>query len=74
MNSKLSDHFVAGYEAFSQVDERMTKRFGVRYHQMANPLKPNGKYTYTSYREWQRGWNTAYFKNLEKLNGLRTRS
>ena len=74
MNSKLSDHFVAGYEAFSQVDERMTKRFGVRYHQMANPLKANGKYTHTSYREWQRGWNTAYFKNLEKLNGPRKRS
>ncbi len=25
------------------------------------------------YREWQRGWNTAYFENLEKLNGLGTR-
>jgi hypothetical protein len=20
------------------------------------------------YREWQRGWNAAYFENLEKLN------
>ena len=25
-------------------------------------------------REWQRGWNAAYFEHLEKLNGPRTRS
>ena len=73
MKNKLDEHFVAGYKAFSQVDERETKRFGVRYHQMPNPLKPNGKYTHTAHREWQRGWNTAYFTNLEKLNGLGTR-
>tara|TARA_A100000172_G_scaffold29771_1_gene17724 strand:+ start:705 stop:929 length:225 start_codon:yes stop_codon:yes gene_type:complete len=74
MNNKLDEHFIAGYKAFSQVDERENKRFGVRFHQMANPLKPNGKYTHTAHREWQRGWNTAYFKNLEKQNGLRKRS
>jgi hypothetical protein len=74
MNNKLDEHFIAGYEAFSQESERRNKQHGVCYHQVANPLKPNGKYTHTSHREWQRGWNTAYFKNLEKLNGPRTRS
>ena len=74
MKNKLSEHFLAGYEAFNQVDERKNKRFGVRYHQMANPLRPDGKYTHTSHREWQRGWEAAYFKNLEKQNGLGTRS
>jgi hypothetical protein len=74
VNNKLNEHFVAGYEAFSKVDEKKTDRFGVLYHQIANPLKANGKYTHTSHREWQRGWNTAYFKNLEKLKGLGTRS
>jgi hypothetical protein len=74
MNTKLDKHFVAGYEAFSQVEEKKNKRFGVIHHQMPNPLKRNGKYTHTAHREWQRGWNTAYFNNLEKLNGLGTRS
>lgn len=54
-----------GYEAFRKVEQRKG-----HYHQVANRLKKDT----TPYREWQRGWNAAYFENLEKLNGLRTRS
>ena len=74
MNEILAGHFQNGYDAFSEVDEVYVKRVGIGYHQKANPLKANGKYTHSSHREWQRGWNTAYFENLEKQNGLRKRS
>ena len=55
--------------AFGRVQEFESPRFGKRYHQVANPMKKDT----TPYREWQRGWEAAYFKNLEKLNGLRIR-
>ena len=74
MNEILAGHFQNGYDAFSEVDEVYVKRVGIVYHQIANPLKANGKYTHSSHREWQRGWNAAYFENLEKQNGLRKRS
>ena len=54
-----------GYEAFSKVEQRKGN-----YHQVAIRRKKDT----TPYREWQRGWNTAYFDNLEKLNGPKTRS
>ena len=54
-----------GYEAFRKVEQRKG-----HYHQVANRRKKDT----TPYREWQRGWDKAYFENLEKLNGLRTRS
>ncbi len=71
VNEKLLKNFEDGYEAFSRVVLR-----GNFFHQVANPIN---KKDATGYREWQRGWNTAYFDNLmnrplEKLNGLRTRS
>lgn len=74
MNEILAGHFQNGYDAFSEVDEVYVKRVGIVYHQKANPLKANGKYTHSSHREWQRGWNAAYFENLEKQNGLTKRS
>ena len=70
MNKKLADNFNAGYVAFGRVQEFESPRFGKRYRQVANPMKPKT----TPYREWQRGWEAAYFKNLEQLNGLGTRS
>ena len=70
MNKSLADSFKAGYKAFSRADKRDTVKHGMRWHQVANPMKKNT----TPYREWQRGWNAAYFENLEKLNGLGTRS
>ena len=70
MNKNLADNFKAGYVAFSRVQEFESLRFGKRYRQVANPMKKNT----TPYREWQRGWEAAYFKNLEQVNGLRTRS
>ena len=69
MNKNLAENFNAGYKAFSRADLRDTVKYGMRWHQVANPMKPNT----TPYREWQRGWEAAYFKNLEKLNGLRNR-
>ena len=64
MNKKLADNFNAGYEAFKKVERR-----NGRYHIVANPLRKNT----TPYREWQRGWEAAYKKNLENLNGHSTR-
>ena len=70
MNKNLVDNFNAGYVAFSRVERFESNRFGRRFRQVANPLKPNT----TPWREWQRGWETAYFNNLERLNGIGTRS
>jgi hypothetical protein len=66
VNEKLLENFNEGYEAFSRV-ALLKKKF---FHQWANPLRKGT----TGYREWERGWNTAYFENLEKLNGTRKRS
>ena len=65
MNKSLNEHFEDGYAAFKHV-----QIYNNKFHAVANPLKKNT----TPYREWQRGWNTAYFKNLEKLNGSGARS
>ena len=65
MNRKLADNYKEGYEAFKKVERR-----NGRYHMSANPMRKNT----TPWREWQRGWEAAYAKNLEKLNGLGTRS
>ena len=69
MNTSLAKNFEEGYEAFSKVVIKKKKGANYCYHQMANPLKKDT----TPYREWQRGWEAAYFKNLEKLNGLGAR-
>ena len=66
VNEKLLESFEAGYEAFSNVILRKNKFF----HHTANPMKKGT----TTHKEWQRGWNTAYFDNLGKPNGLGTGS
>ena len=70
MNKKLAECYNTGYAAFSKVQDFESPRFGKRYRQVANPMKKDT----TPWREWQRGWEAAYFKNLEQLNGFRTRS
>lgn len=70
MNKKLADCYNAGYVAFSKVQEFKSPRYGNRYRQTANPMKINT----TLWREWQRGWEAAYFNNLEQVNGLSQRS
>lgn len=65
MNKSLAKNFEDGHRAFNMVERR-----NGRFHQVSNPLRKNT----TSYREWQRGWEAAYFENLEKLNGTRKRS
>mgnify|MGYP001434724003 CR=1 FL=1 len=70
MNKSLAKNFEEGYEAFSKVQEFKSKHYGILYRQMPNPMRKNT----TPYREWQRGWEAAYFKNLEKLNELGARS
>jgi len=69
-NNSLALNFQQGFEAFSRIEQRGNPTFGKRYHQVANPLKPDT----TPHREWQRGWNAAYFEQLERANELRTRS
>ena len=63
VNEKLANDYKRGYDAISHDEERKNKRFGVRYHQVANPMRKNT----TSAKEWQRGWNTAYLDNLKAL-------
>ena len=50
MNKSLADNFAAGFKAFGRVEQFDSKRFGKRYRQVANPMKPKT----TPYREWQR--------------------
>jgi len=69
VNEALAQKFSDGYEAFNMVERRRG-----HYHQVANPVKKNSVFTHSAYREWERGWNAAYFENLEKQNGLRNRS
>ena len=56
MNKNLVDNFNAGYVAFSRVERFESNRFGRRFRQVANPLKPNT----TPWREWQRGWKLLF--------------
>lgn len=37
---------------------------------IVNPYNP----ATLQYREWQRGWNAAYFRNLERLTSAASRS
>lgn len=59
--SKLEEDYARGYAAFSRAEERDTVKYGVRWHQVANPMRKNT----TSAKEWQRGWNKAYEDNLK---------
>ncbi len=72
VNQNLAKNYSMGFQAFKQVESKEVKGSVNRiiFHQASNPMRKNT----TSYREWQRGWNDAYFKNLEKLNGLGARS
>tara|TARA_E500000318_G_C3492821_1_gene185130 strand:+ start:198 stop:425 length:228 start_codon:yes stop_codon:yes gene_type:complete len=65
-DAPLRIQFEWGYEAFSKGGSFNRKG---HYMQMVPNMDPNTM----QYREWQRGWDTAYFENLEKLNGSRTR-
>lgn len=68
MNEILFRHFEEGYTAFNKVSQR-----NGRFHHYANPVKVNNPRTFTSIVSGK-GWNTAYFENLEKLNELGARS
>lgn len=60
------DNYQLGFDAFRKIDKS-----GKYPHVFTNPNRPNT----TPYREWERGFNAAYFKNLEKLeDGLTTRT
>lgn len=56
----LHDHFQNGYKAFFHAEQNKKGN----WFSVANRLKPNT----TPAREWERGWNKAYFENLEKFN------
>jgi len=53
-----------GYEAFHKGGG--FKKIGK--HSVFVENRPNMDVHTMQYREWQRGWNAAYFENLEKLN------
>ena len=40
MNKNLADNFAAGYKAFGRVETFESRRFGKRYRQVANHMKP----------------------------------
>ena len=66
-DAPLRIQFQWGYEAFKNGGSFNKKGY---YMQMSPNMDPNSM----QYREWHRGWNAAYFENLEKYNGLGARS
>ena len=56
-SSSLQEHYDRGYEAFS----RAVKGKKGFWFAMSNPLKVDT----TPAREWQRGYDAAYFDNLK---------
>lgn len=73
-DAPLRIQFEWGYEAFKKGGSfRSVNPNKVRSKKVYVENRPNMDENTMQYREWQRGWNTAYFENLEKLNGLGTR-
>jgi hypothetical protein len=58
-----------GYQDFFSWGQFINKKKRIK-PKVERKLHPNTM----QFREWQRGWNAAYFEHLEKLNGPRTRS
>ena len=67
-DAPLRIQFEWGYEAFKKLTKKKRSKRSV-YHIMDSGMDHNTM----QHREWLRGWNTAYFENLEKQNGFRTR-
>ena len=61
-----------GYDAFKRGGRFLTKNGKQMFQENRPNLDPNTM----QYREWQRGWNDAYYENLEKgkYNGVKGRS
>ena len=51
-----------GYDAFKRGGRFVTKNGKQMFQENRPNLDPNTM----QYREWQRGWNDAYYENLEK--------
>jgi hypothetical protein len=60
-NNNLQDHYQNGYSAFSRAIQGKNGFWFLS----SNPLKKNT----TPAREWQRGYNAAYFDNLKGVTG-----
>ena len=60
-----------GYEAFKKGGRFVTVRGKKMFLESRPNLHPNSMQA----REWQRGWNAAYYENLEKgkYNGIKGR-
>ena len=67
-DAPLRIQFEWGYAAFQKFIRKKRNKRNV-HHQMDSGMDRNTM----QHREWQRGWDTAYFEHLEKLNGLGTR-
>lgn len=61
----VSPNFDMGYEAFITPHQRTRRVNDAIVIITACPFKKNTPQA----REWQRGYNKAYFDNLEKLHG-----
>jgi len=57
-----------GYEAFKKCVGRKRGKSTV-YHHTDSGMDHNTM----QHREWQRGWNAAYYENLEKIDELGAR-
>ena len=65
----LSLQYNKGYEAFSSVKQWTRKVDDATIIVTASPFKEHTMQA----REWQRGYNKAYFDNLEKLHETNAR-
>lgn len=61
-----------GYDAFKRGGRLVKKDKQILFEENRPNIDPNTM----QYREWQRGWNDAYFEHLEKgqYNGTKGRS
>ena len=61
-----------GYDAFKRGGRFVKKGKRILFEENRPNIDPNTM----QYREWQRGWNDAYFEQLEKgqYNGAKGRS
>ena len=70
-DAPLRIQYECGYEAFKKGGRFVTVRGSKMFLESRPNLHPNSMQA----REWQRGWNDAYYDNLEKgkYNGIKGR-
>ena len=71
-DAPLRIQYQGGYDAFKRGGRFIT----VKGKNIFQESRPNLDSNTMQYREWQRGWNDAYYENLTKgtYNGVKGRS